>query len=302
MRLAPVLALCGLLFASAAHAGPRVLLGETVTHTNDIIGDGKDRWRTATVDISYLYGPRAMEDLPARFGQFIEVRARLEMINPEFVALPFPANDRPYVGVLSLGVASHVQRGNSLQSLGFDLVMIGPSTGVSDIQNWVHTFQNPINPQIVANQLPDALYPTLSYEYAKEFTAGIAALRPFADVQIGVESFVRAGFDLTLARAPALGFRLRNSLTGQRIPALNPSGTGQLSLGLGADIAYVRSSAYLPASSGATLSPVRTRLRAGVFYQGRRFDLFYGASWHSPEFTAQREGQVIGTFSLGVRF
>lgn len=302
MRFAPSLALCGLLLASAAHAGPRVLLGESVTHTNDIIGDGKDRWRTATVDISYLYGPRAMEDLPARFGQVLELRARLEMINPEFVALPFPPNDRPYVGVLSFGAASHWARGNSQHALGFDLVMIGPSTGVSDIQNWVHTFQNPINPQIVADQLPDAIYPTLSYEYAKEFTVGIAALCPFADVQIGVESFVRAGFDLTLARAPALGFRLRNSLTGQRVPALNPTDTGQLSLGLGADAAYVFSSAYLPAARGVTPSALRTRLRAGVFYQSRRFDLFYGVSWHSPEFATQTTGQVIGTVSLGIRF
>lgn len=302
MRFAPFLALCGLLLASLAHAGPRALLGESVTHTNDIIGDGMDRWRTATVDISYLYGPAAMQALPGQFGQFIELRARLEMINPEWVALPFPPNDRPYVGVLSFGAASHWARGHTEQSLGFDLVMTGPSTGVSDVQNWVHTNMNPINPQIIADQLPDALYPTVSYEYAKVFTTGKLALRPFADMQIGVESFARAGFDLTLARRPDIGFRLRNSLTGQRVPALNPGGQRQLSLGLGADVAYVASSAYLPATRGATPSRLRTRLRAGVFYQSRRFDLFYGLSWHSPEFTAQREGQVIGTVSLGVRF
>ena len=302
MRLAAILALCGLLLASAAHAGPRLLLGESVTHTNDIIGDGKDRWRTATVDISYLYDPQSMADLPARFGVFLELRARMEMINPEWVALPNPPNDRPYVGVLSFGVASHMRRGIAEQSLGFDLVMIGPSTGVSDIQNWVHTNMNPINPQIIADQLPDALYPTLSYEYAKVFSAGKLALRPFADMQIGVETFIRAGVDLTLARRPDMGIRLRNSLTGQRVPALNPGGQRQLSLGLGADVAYVASSAYLPATRGVTPGRLRTRLRAGVFYQSRTFDLFYGVSWHSPEFTAQREGQVIGTVSLGVRF
>ncbi len=302
MRLASVLALCGVLLSSAAHAGPRVLLGESVTHTNDIIGDGKDRWRTATVDISYLFGPPNMVNLPDRFGQFIELRARLEMINPERVALPYPPNDRPYVGVLSFGAASHMQRGNTAQSLGFDLVMIGPSTGVSDLQNWVHTNQNPINPQVILDQLPDAIYPTFSYEYAKHLTKGFATLRPFADLQIGAETFARAGFDLTLARAPEQGFRVRNSLTGHRVPALNPRGERQLSFGLGADIAYVFNSAYLPASHGVTLSPIRTRLRAGVSYQSQKMDLFYGISWHSPEFSAQYEGQVIGTVSLGVRF
>ncbi len=298
LRLA-LLGFC--LSTSVAQAAPRFLLGESVTHTNDIIGDGKDRWRTATVDISYFYGPAAAT-LPSRFGQFIELRARLEMINPEFVALPFPPNDRPYGGVLSFGAASHIRQQNTEQSLGFDLVMVGPSTGVSAIQNWIHTFQNPINPQILRDQLPDAIYPTLSYEYAKIYASGIAALRPFADLQIGVETFARAGFDLTLARAPEQGFRVRNSLTGQRVPALNPTGNRQLSLGVGADIAYVVSSAYLPAASGVTFSQIRTRLRAGVFYQSQKFDLFYGAAWLSPEFTAQREGQIIGTFSLGVRF
>ena len=273
-----------------------------MTHTNDIIGDGKDRWRTATVDISYLYGPPNMVDLPPHFGQFIEWRARLEMINPERVALPYPPNDRPYVGVLSFGMASHKRQRNSEQSLGFDLEFIGPSTGVSDLQNWVHTNQNPINPQVILDQLPDAIYPTLSYEFAKHFSNGFAALRPFADVQIGAETFARAGFDLTLARAPEQGFRVRNRLTGHRVPALNPSGGRQLSFGLGADIAYVLSSAYLPASHGVTLNPVRTRLRVGVSYQSQKMDLFYGVSWHSPEFSAQYEGQIIGTVSLGVRF
>jgi len=298
LRLA-LLGFC--LSTSAAQATPRFLLGESVTHTNDIIGDGKDRWRTATVDISYFFGPAA-ETLPGRFGPFIELRARLEMINPEFVALPYPPNDRPYAGVLSFGIASHMRQQNTEHSLGFDLVMVGPSTGVSSLQNWVHTFQNPINPQIIQDQLPDAIYPTLSYEFAKVYGAGTTALRPFADLQIGVETFARAGFDLTFARAPEQGFRVRNSLTGQRVPALNPKGTRQLSLGVGADIAYVFSSAYLPATSGVAPRPFRTRLRAGAFYQSRKFDLFYGATWLSPEFTTQREGQIIGAFSLGVRF
>ena len=303
MRFAPLLAMCSLLIASGpAHAGPRVLLGESVTHTNDIIGDGKDRWRTATVDISYLYGPQTLVELPEQFGQLIELRARMEMINPERVALPHPPNDRPYAGVLSFGLASHVARGNSEQSLGVDLVFIGPSTGVSDIQNWVHTFQNPINPQIIRDQLPDAVYPTLGYEYAKLYTVGQTAFRPFTEMQIGVETYARIGFDLTFAPAPTKGVRVRNSLTGQRVPALNPSGDRQLSFGLGGDLAYVLNSAYLPASSGLTLSPYRARLRAGVFYQARKFDVFYGATWLSPEFTSQRQGQIIGAVSLGVRF
>lgn len=296
------MALCGLLLTSAAHAGPRVPLGVSVTHTNDIIGDGQDRWRSATEDVSYLYGPKAMQALPARFGSLIELRARMEMITPEKLAQPHPLNERPYAGVLSFGAVTHKRQRNTEQSLGFDLVMIGPSTGASSIQTWVHTNMNHINPQIIADQLPDALYPTLSYEYAKVFSTGKAALRPFADMQIGVETFIRAGVDLTFARQPDMGIRLRNSLTGQRVPALNPGGQRQLSLGLGADVAYVVNSAYLPAARGVTPSRIRTRLRAGVFYQSRKFDLFYGASWHSSEFTTQREGQVIGAVSLGVRF
>jgi len=290
------------LTSSAVQATPRFLLGASVTHTNDIIGDGQDRWRSATADLSLLFGQKDMGELPASFGQFIELRSRMEMITPANLALPYPADDRPYVGVLSFGVASHWQQQNTVQSLGFDLVAIGPSTSVSAVQTWVHTNMNHINPQILADQLPNAIYPTFSYEYAKVYTAGTAALRPFADLQIGAETFARTGFDLTIARVPEQGFRVRNSLTGQRVPALNPTKNRQLSLAVGADIAYIFNSAYLPATSGLTLSQFRTRLRAGVLYQSQKYDLFYGASWLSPEFTTQRKGQTVGAFSLGVRF
>ncbi len=70
----------------------------------------------------------------------------------------------------------------------------------------------------------------------------------------------------------------------------------------GADIARVFDSIYLPESFGHELTPVRTRVRGGVHYGGKRVDFFYGLTWLGKEFEAQPEGQFAGTAQIRFRF
>lgn len=284
-------------------AEPRFELASVITHTNDFFVDGQDRWRSASVSASLLWGPNFSGKAPAAFGALLEIRSRFEMITPANLSLPSHGNDRPYVGAISLGVFSHHHPRNLEVSLGAELVIIGPSTGVSQVQSWLHQSMDPINPLMLEGQLADAIFPTLTFEIGRSYQlTPRVSLRPFIEAQIGAETYARTGFDLTYSRQPPQDLRLREVVTGQRIPALHVSGARSWGLGLGADIAYIADSHYFRPSDAVTVEPIRARLRAGAFYQGDKLDAFYGVSWLSPEFTTQAEGQLVAALSLSLRF
>jgi len=291
------------LLVSPAHAAPRFQLATVITHTNDFFVDGQDRWRTASVSASMLWGPEFTGQAPSSFGALLEVRTRFEMITPANLSLPSTGNDRPYVGAVSIGVISHQQRGAYDISMGAELVILGPSTGVSQLQGWLHARMAPINPLLLEGQLADAVHPTLNLEIARRFQlAPTLNLRPFAEVQIGIETYARTGFDLTFSNQKPQDLRLREVVTGQRLPALHSWGQRSWGLGLGGDIAYVTDSQYFRPSDGLSVNQTRARLRAGAFYQGDKLDAFYGVSWLSPEFSAQEEGQFVAALSVSLRF
>ncbi|MFK5998391.1 MAG: hypothetical protein QM492_09825 [Rhodobacterales bacterium] len=52
----------------------------------------------------------------------------------------------------------------------------------------------------------------------------------------------------------------------------------------GADAAYVVDSNYLPNSGPLKFKEFRPRARAGMIYEARKFDAFYGVSWAGKVF------------------
>lgn len=286
-----------------AHAEQRFVLGSVITHTNDYLVDGQDRWRTASLSVSELWGASFSGQAPRSFGALLEFRTRFEIIAPADLSVPDTGTDRPYVGAISFGIFSHQQRGSIEVISGAELVFIGPSTGVGQLQAWLHKGSAPINPQILQVQLPDALYPTVKVEVGRRFEiAPKLTLRPFSEAQIGVETYARAGFDMVFSANPAQDLRLREGVTGQRLPALHVSGHQSWGLGLGGDITYIVDSKYFRPVGAITFKQTRTRLRAGAFYQGDQLAAFYGVAWLSPEFTTQSEGQFVAALSVSLRF
>jgi hypothetical protein len=125
-------------------------------------------------------------------------------------------------------------------------------------------------------------------------------LRPFVQARAGDETYVRIGADLMFGPNFSTGVLARDETTGMPYQTLDDVPQRGLSFLVGADTARVLSSAWLPASDGYALSPMRNRVRAGAHWQGDFIGVFYGATWLGPEFTAQPEGQVVG--SLQFRF
>lgn len=283
--------------------GRRQRLGIAFSMTNDFFGDRHDRWRTGSMMMSYVRGPAWDGTAPAGFGDLIEFRLMSQVIAPVDLITPNPT-DRPYAGAISLGVHTHMERRGIEMALGADLVVIGPQTGISSLHDDLHELFGSTRPSsaMLAGQIADTIRPTLVAEVGRSFDLGPSArLRPFVEARAGDETLLRLGADLIFGPAGRGELLVRDPVTGQRSRVVANAEPG-FSFLLGADIAYVADSVYLPSSRGYTLSDHRDRLRAGLYWQGRRTGLFFGMTYLGEEFTAQPESQVVGTLQLKVTF
>ncbi len=269
---------------------------------NDYLGDRDDRWHTSSYSVSRLRGPTWTGELPRDPGQILEFRFRVDTITPADMVTPL-THDRRYVGILSFGFHTHFQTDTEQMSFGGDLVFIGPQTGVSRFQDYVHDGLGLPQGTVFDNQLPNAVYPALTGEIGHPIALGDhLTLRPFVEGQAGVEYLMRGGADIILGKLGRDDLLLRDQTTGQRYSAAQGPDGGGLSLTLGGDVARVFSSVYLPSGGDAEASPLRTRLRAGLNWQGKQSFVFMGLTYLSPEFQQQPVGQTIGSLSLQIKF
>jgi hypothetical protein len=282
-------------------AEQRVTLGWGRLFTNDVIGDGDDRWRTGSYTLSRVRGASWAGSLPTRVGEILEFRFRGEIIAPENLTTASPG-DRRYAGTLSLGVHTHFKLAGAEASVGGDLVVIGPQTGLGSFQEAAHDLLGIVQPQVLDDQIGNRIAPTITGEIGRSLRLGDRVmLRPFVEAQAGVESMVRVGGDIVIGGAWDGALMLRDPVTGQRYAGVSASGRG-MSFTFGADVARVFDSAYLPTGGAAELSDERARVRAGIEWQGERAGIFYGLTYLGPEFEGQDEGQVTGSLRVNFGF
>ncbi|MCO6383398.1 MAG: DUF2219 family protein [Vannielia sp.] len=287
--------------AAPAQAAERALLGWGRLFTNDVLGDGYDRWRTGAYSVSIAYGPDWQGVAPDRFGQLLEFRLRSELIAPQSLTNP-PAGDRRFAAALTFGVHSYSKLGEADLRAGVDLTFTGPQTGLGELQNAIHKSFGLAETTVLGNQIPNNAYASFSAELSRELSFGNARLRPFLEVQAGVESYARAGADLTFGSYGRGAMMARDITTGHRYQVIRSDEDRGFSFLVGGDIAKVYSSEYLPEEDGYMLTDTRTRLRAGMNWQGENAGLFYGLTYLSEEFEAQPEGQFVGALQLRLFF
>lgn len=300
LTLALMLALVPL----GAAAAERQRLGYGRIFNNDFIGDGHDRWRTGNIASSRVWGPAWQGELPQEFGQVLEFRFNGEIIAPESLSNPAPG-DRLYVGALSFGLHTHFRRAGIDYAVGADLVVTGSQTGLDDFHDFLHDALGgrDFAPQVRNTQVSNAIRPSAVLEAGRELAlAEGVSLRPFAEARLGVEDLIRVGADIAIGGVGQGELLVRDPVTGQRYRTIHAPREGY-TLVLGGDVAYVEDSDYLPARSGLALSEDRTRLRLGLHRQSRNGTaLYYGLTWLSEEFETQRDGQLIGSLRLRLRF
>lgn len=296
------LGLC-LVVAAAAEAADRYRVGYGVLFTNDLIGDGHDRWRTGSVASSRVYAPGWTGAAPARLGEMLELRFNAEIIAPDDISTPAPG-DRPFAGALSLGLHSHLARGAMEYAVGADLVVTGSQTGLDDFQGFIHDMVggDDLSPGARRSQVGNGFHPTGVIEAGRSFALGPVRLRPFAEARVGVETLVRAGADLTIGSLTQGELLVREPVTGQRYRTVRDAAAGT-ALILGADIAHVEDSEFLPARGGLRIEETRARVRGGLHWEGAEGgSVFYGVTWLGEEFEGQRQGQVVGSLQFSLRF
>lgn len=289
--------------ASAFDLSERVI-GRVSVFSNDYLGDGQDRWRSGAYFRSTFFGPAWSGDLPTG-RPLIEFRLRGETISPRDLSAPPTAGERPYAGVVAAGLFGHWGRGPAGVKLGAELVATGPQTGVADFVEWSHDLLGFPTVRATSGQLGNAFYPTITAEaYRVVARSGRRPfdLRPFVEVQAGVETFARAGVDLMFGPGIDGALLTRDPVTGQVLTVATLRGQQGLMPSVGADLAYVAASAYLPASSGLKVERLRMRARVGARYFAEGRDVFVGFTWLGPEYTTQRKSQVLGSLSLNLRF
>lgn len=288
--------------ASPVAAEQRVTLGWGRLFTNDALGDGRDRWRTGSYTVSRIKGISWSGELPTTPGEIVEFRFRADTIAPASLTDP-DKGDRRYAGALSLGLHTHFDWKGAEISLGADLVVTGPQTGISNFQSYIHNLLDLPRPQVLDDQIGDAVYPSFVIEAGNSYDIGEnVRLHPFVEARAGVETLVRIGGDLVIGQFGRGDLMLRDVTTGLRYRGVQGNPAQGFSFVLGGDIARVFDSAFLPSTDGPALTARRDRLRAGFNWQSERSNFFYGITYLSPEFDAQPEGQVVGALNLNVRF
>ena len=290
--------------APAADAQERKRLGFGLLISNDFVDDGKDRWRTGGLQSSRIWGPAWDGTAPAGFGQLLELRLGAEIITPENLRVPSDS-DRHYAGALSVGLHTHFQRGAAEFAVGGDLVFVGPQTGLDGFQDALHDLFSVPRPSDAVRdaQIGNGLNPTAVVEIGQSFAlSDTATLRPFVEARAGNETLARVGFDLTFGEFGRGALLVRDSVTGQRYRAIEADWTG-VSFVLGADVAHVIDSEFLPDNDPVSLDETRERVRAGVHWRSETgVSAFVGLTYLGEEFEGQDEGQVVGSLRVRLLF
>ncbi|WP_224813826.1 lipid A-modifier LpxR family protein [Hasllibacter sp. MH4015] len=278
--------------------------GFTQVFTNDWfgmpIGDRFDRWRTGAYQVSGFFGQDWDGALPSDPFALVELRFRGEIIAPDNLAAPAPG-DRRYAPALYFGASTHFDYRGLEVAAGADLVMTGDQTGLMDLHDGIHRTFGGSDVDLSNFMIDDGYYLNGTVEGGRTFALGNTAVRPFAEVQAGVETLARVGVDLRFGNFDPEALLIRDPITGQRILALPGDGGGGFSFSAGADVGYVWDSVLLP-SNGPEHEDMRYRLRGGVNYGIGPADFFYGVTYLSEEFVGQEEGQLVGSLSLVLRF
>ena len=291
------------------------LLGYGLLFTNDFFGDGRDRWRTGSLVSSRVFGRPEMTRTWRRREALNELRLFSQIIAPSDLSRNPDRSDagekaglmedidRAYVGHLSIGLHRHFQAGGLAYNFGVDASLLGPQTGLMGLQQTVHSeLGQPFPSDFVRNtQVSNKFVLGSLTEVAQPSALSPSTnIRPFAEVQTGVEDLIRIGVDVGLFGDLSEALLARAPVSGQRYSVIDRVEEGFL-LSAGVDVTRVIGSLILSGNALRT-SKYRARARVGLNYVKGRWSNFIGWTYLSPEFEQQHTGQLLGSFFIKARF
>ena len=252
------------------------LLGYGLLFTNDFFGDGRDRWRTGSLVSSRVFSRPEMTRTSWRRETLTELKLFSQIIAPSDLSRNPDRSDageeaglmddidRAYVGHLSIDLHRHIQTGGLAYNFGVDASLLGPQTGLMGLQQTVHSElgqpfpsdfvrHTQVSNQFVLGGLAEVAQPSA--------LSPSTTIRPFAEVQTGVEDLIRIGVDVGFFGDLSEAFFARAPVSGQRYSVIEWAEEGFL-LGAGVDLTRVIGSLIL---SGNALRASKYRARKGWF-------------------------------------
>ncbi|MGX9354822.1 lipid A-modifier LpxR family protein [Roseobacteraceae bacterium S113] len=272
--------------------------------TNDLIGDGRDRWQSGSYASSYVWGRGPWTGELGGFGDVIELRFDAALSGPD--NLRTPANgDRLLTGLMRFGLATQFDLGGIETDLAGTVTFVGPETGLVDFQTGLHDQLNSaVSPSKEVRDTQLDLNPTFgaTAEFARTYSFGRGNVRPFVSLEAGVETIARVGADLTLGSIGQGGLMARDMVTGHRYRIVDGEGEG-FSFVMGADMAHVDHSLLLHEDDGVVAEDERMRARVGLHWQNDGRSFFYGLTRLGPETEFQDgDGQTTGSIRMDWNF
>lgn len=278
-------------------------IGVASGFNNDYLGDGEDRWQTASYFRSWLYD-RPMDSSGIALGEILELRLRGQIITPQRLSGPTRAGERRYAGVLALAAFARRARGEWDTILGAELGVRGPISGMGALHTVLHDALAENEPKGWNSQLDNALFGGLIAEAGRTFTDARSQLmvRPFVAAHATDEGIVRVGADLSFGVNVLARRSTRDVVTGLRMPVRDGRGPRGIRAEIGTDVGYVAYSQLMPGRHSVSPARLRRRIRAALFFPAGPLDATFGLTFLGPEFKGQHVGQTIGTIGLNFRF
>ena len=270
--------------------------------TNDLLGDGRDRWRTGSVSSSHIWGVDWKGELPEELSKLVEIRMFGEVIAPSDLS-GNKGIDRPYVSHVALGMQSHFQHNGLEYSTGIEASVLGKQTGLSDFQTAFHKVVGEHIPSesVLSRQIGNQVLFGPTVEIGETIpNGGRLSIRPFFEGYATAEILARVGADIYFGRGFSGVLFVRDPVTGQRYCVI-PGKVNQIGFSVGGDVGHVAKSAFFDDTS-APMYNRRLRFRTGLHWVRKNRQGFAGLTWLSKEFHGQPEAQILGSVRLILKF
>lgn len=154
---------------------PLRLWTASVRWENDLFA-GTDQFYTNGVSLGLSHTGRSWIDPAAELLPWGQGRRTVgydigqAMFTPSDKTLRIPdPDDRPYAGILALGLALHVDQADSYHGLKFITGVVGPSSQADETQEIVHDLTGSEQPEGWDAQLHDEPILNVAYEYRHKF-------------------------------------------------------------------------------------------------------------------------------------
>ena len=291
---------------------------------NDLLGDGKDRYKSGGITQTIVIPERAVsaERLFLGYATAFEIQGRAFVATPNDTARVTPT-DRPHAQYAGVGIYLRLTgRPDKLTStatyftedrIGLELGWQGDPLPLFDIQDGIHSANGGRTVRTPANTLDPEFLINLEARRTFRIHTDYAGLdwqaAPYVHASLGMrENALRLGNDLIVGSS--LEARTWNSdlAVGTLIPGGSRPRSGfQWLAWIGGDVGFIGSDVFLDggfSGNGPSVDkrPVTLRARAGVMLEWESFAISYSATWLSPEFRTQPQGQIIGAVQIKFDF